>query len=61
MMGKLKITTVRKQPVSGNFYYMIKIQNWGDMDAENVVVSDELDEFLEGSSSESVEIKIRQK
>lgn len=29
------------------FYYMIKIQNWGDDDAEDVVVSDELDEFLD--------------
>ena len=29
------------------FYYMIKIQNWGDEDAENVIVSDDLDEFLD--------------
>ena len=35
------------------FYYMIKIQNWGDEDAENVVVSDELDgnlEYVPGST-----------
>ena len=29
------------------FYYMIKIQNWGDRDADDVVVLDDLDEFLD--------------
>ena len=29
------------------FYYFIKVQNWGEDDAEDVVVSDELDKYLE--------------
>lgn len=29
------------------FYYMVKIQNWGDEDAEDVIVRDDLDDFLE--------------
>lgn len=29
------------------FYYFIKVQNWGDEDADNVIVSDELDKKLD--------------
>ncbi len=29
------------------FYYFVKVQNWGDEDAEDVVVTDELDKNLE--------------
>ncbi len=45
--GKVKDYYCEETTGFREFYYMIKIQNWGDMDAENVVVSDELDEFLE--------------
>jgi len=30
-----------------DFYYFVKVQNWGDEDADDVVVSDELDKNLE--------------
>ena len=45
--GKVKDYYCEETTGFREFYYMIKIQNWGDMDAEDVVVSDELDEFLE--------------
>ena len=41
--GKVKDYYCEETTGFREFYYMIKIQNWGDMDADNVVVSDELD------------------
>jgi len=45
--GKISDYYCEKQTGFREFYYMVKIQNWGDEDADNVVVSDNLDELLD--------------
>jgi len=45
--GKIADYYCEKQTGFREFYYMIKIQNWGNDDAEDVVVLDDLDEFLD--------------
>jgi len=44
--GKIADYYCEEQTGFREFYYMVKIQNWGDEDADDVVVSDNMDELL---------------